>query len=139
DLQAKEGVGDPRYDLGRGEDHPGRASSPDSGRSEQSHPTSGGKARAKDPTRPIRASGGKSRPPPRRPQRPESVRVLVHERVREWDRVIGRWRQSAARLRALWECTMSADGHLLFGLLALQTGLIRQEQLVAAFHAWTGD
>jgi serine/threonine-protein kinase len=34
---------------------------------------------------------------------------------------------------------MMADGHLLFGLLALQTGLIRQEQLVAAFHAWTGD
>jgi serine/threonine-protein kinase len=34
---------------------------------------------------------------------------------------------------------MTADGHLLFGLLALQTGMIRQEQLVAAFHAWTGD
>ena len=34
---------------------------------------------------------------------------------------------------------MTADDHLLFGLLALQTGLIRQEQLVAAFHAWTGD
>jgi eukaryotic-like serine/threonine-protein kinase len=34
---------------------------------------------------------------------------------------------------------MTADGHLLFGLLALQTGLIRQEQLVAAFHAWTCD
>src|SRR5215468_1553963 len=34
---------------------------------------------------------------------------------------------------------MTADGHLLFGLLALQTGLIRPEQLVAAFHAWTGD
>ena len=26
---------------------------------------------------------------------------------------------------------------LLFGLLALQTGLINQTQLVAAFHAWT--
>src|SRR5262249_53586893 len=26
---------------------------------------------------------------------------------------------------------------LLFGLLALQTGLITQAQLVAAFHAWT--
>src|SRR5262245_49801440 len=26
---------------------------------------------------------------------------------------------------------------LLFGLLALQTGLINQAQLVAAFHAWT--
>jgi serine/threonine-protein kinase len=34
---------------------------------------------------------------------------------------------------------MTADGHLLFGLLALQNGLIREEQLVAAFHAWTGD
>ena len=29
--------------------------------------------------------------------------------------------------------------HLLFGLLALQTGLIDQAQLVAAFHAWTRD
>ena len=28
---------------------------------------------------------------------------------------------------------------LLFGLLALQTGLINQAQLVAAFHAWTQD
>jgi hypothetical protein len=26
---------------------------------------------------------------------------------------------------------------LLFGLLALQTGLLNQAQLVAAFHAWT--
>ena len=34
---------------------------------------------------------------------------------------------------------MSADRHLLFGLLALQTGLIDQVQLVAAFHAWTCD
>jgi serine/threonine-protein kinase len=34
---------------------------------------------------------------------------------------------------------MAADRHLLFGLLALQTGLIQQAQLVAAFHAWTGD
>ncbi len=32
-----------------------------------------------------------------------------------------------------------AAGHLLFGLLALQTGLIDQAQLVAAFHAWTRD
>src|SRR5262245_47428462 len=31
------------------------------------------------------------------------------------------------------------DRHLLFGLLALQTGLVQQAQLVAAFHAWTGD
>jgi tetratricopeptide (TPR) repeat protein len=34
---------------------------------------------------------------------------------------------------------MTADRHLLFGLLALQTGLIQQAQLVAAFHAWTCD
>jgi serine/threonine-protein kinase len=34
---------------------------------------------------------------------------------------------------------MASDRHLLFGLLALQTGLIQQMQLVAAFHAWTGD
>ena len=34
---------------------------------------------------------------------------------------------------------MAADRHLLFGLLALQTGLIQQAQLVAAFHAWTCD
>jgi eukaryotic-like serine/threonine-protein kinase len=34
---------------------------------------------------------------------------------------------------------MAADRHLLFGLLALQNGLIQPAQLVAAFHAWTGD
>jgi serine/threonine-protein kinase len=34
---------------------------------------------------------------------------------------------------------MAAERHLLFGLLALQTGLIQQAQLVAAFHAWTCD
>ena len=34
---------------------------------------------------------------------------------------------------------MAADHQLLFGLLALQTGLIAQAQLVAAFHAWTYD
>ena len=34
---------------------------------------------------------------------------------------------------------MAADRHLLFGLLALQTGLIQQAQLVAGFHAWTCD
>ncbi|MFO0953466.1 MAG: serine/threonine-protein kinase [Isosphaeraceae bacterium] len=33
----------------------------------------------------------------------------------------------------------SADRHLLFGLLALQNGLIDQVQLVAAFQAWTRD
>ena len=31
------------------------------------------------------------------------------------------------------------DRHLLFGLLALQNGLIRQAELLAAFQAWTGD
>ena len=31
------------------------------------------------------------------------------------------------------------SGHLLFGLLALQNGLIDQGALVAAFQAWTRD
>jgi eukaryotic-like serine/threonine-protein kinase len=35
--------------------------------------------------------------------------------------------------------TATADRHLLFGLLALQNGLIDQVQLVAAFQAWTRD
>jgi hypothetical protein len=35
--------------------------------------------------------------------------------------------------------TASADRHLLFGLLALQNGLIDQVQLVAAFQAWTRE
>src|SRR5262245_58661532 len=34
---------------------------------------------------------------------------------------------------------VSADRNLLFGLLALQNGLIDQGQLVAAFQAWTLD
>jgi serine/threonine protein kinase/formylglycine-generating enzyme required for sulfatase activity len=34
---------------------------------------------------------------------------------------------------------MAAERDLLFGLLALQNGLIDQGQLVAAFHAWTRD
>ena len=34
---------------------------------------------------------------------------------------------------------IAADRDLLFGLLALQNGLIDQGQLVAAFHAWTRD
>ena len=34
---------------------------------------------------------------------------------------------------------LAADRHLLFGLLALQNGLINQAQLVAAFQAWTLD
>ena len=32
-----------------------------------------------------------------------------------------------------------ADRHLLFGLIALQVGLIDQSQLVAAFQAWARD
>ena len=35
--------------------------------------------------------------------------------------------------------TTVADRNLLFGLLALQTGLIDQGQLVNAFRAWTRD
>ena len=34
---------------------------------------------------------------------------------------------------------VAADRNLLFGLLALQNGLINQVQLVAAFQAWTLD
>ena len=34
---------------------------------------------------------------------------------------------------------IAADRNLLFGLLALQNGLITQVQLVAAFQAWTLD
>ena len=34
---------------------------------------------------------------------------------------------------------MTADRHLLFGLLALQNGIIDQDQLLAAFRAWTLD
>jgi hypothetical protein len=33
--------------------------------------------------------------------------------------------------------TLDASRDLLFGLLALQTGLINQAQLFAAFHAWS--
>ena len=35
--------------------------------------------------------------------------------------------------------TPDTNRHLLFGLLALQTGIINQGQLVAAFQAWTQD
>ena len=35
--------------------------------------------------------------------------------------------------------TAAADTHLLFGLLALQNGLIDQGQLILAFQAWTRD
>jgi hypothetical protein len=34
---------------------------------------------------------------------------------------------------------LAADRNLLFGLLALQNGLLDQVQLVAAFQAWTRD
>jgi eukaryotic-like serine/threonine-protein kinase len=34
---------------------------------------------------------------------------------------------------------IAPDRNLLFGLLALQNGLINQGQLVAAFQAWTLD
>src|SRR5437764_332809 len=34
---------------------------------------------------------------------------------------------------------MAADRHLLLGLIALQTGLIDQDQLIAAFRAWARD
>ena len=34
---------------------------------------------------------------------------------------------------------VNADRNLLFGLLALQNGLIDQDQLVAAFRAWSRD
>jgi hypothetical protein len=33
--------------------------------------------------------------------------------------------------------TIAAESNLLFGLLALQNGLIDQDQLVAAFRGWT--
>jgi hypothetical protein len=35
--------------------------------------------------------------------------------------------------------TAAADRHLLFGLIALQIGLIDQSKLVASFQAWTLD
>ncbi len=35
--------------------------------------------------------------------------------------------------------TVNADRNLLFGLLAIQNGLIDQDQLVAAFRAWSRD
>ena len=35
--------------------------------------------------------------------------------------------------------TAAADRHLLFGMLALQSGLVDQGALVAAFQAWTRD
>jgi hypothetical protein len=41
--------------------------------------------------------------------------------------------------KMLGRVPMVADHHLLFGLLALQTGLIDQAALFAGFHAWTRD
>jgi eukaryotic-like serine/threonine-protein kinase len=43
--------------------------------------------------------------------------------------------------RVAWSLAMSAaaDCHLLFGLLALQNGIVNQGQLGAAFQAWTLD
>ena len=41
--------------------------------------------------------------------------------------------------RSLPMAAIAADRNLLFGLLALQNGLINQGQLVAAFQAWTLD
>jgi hypothetical protein len=35
--------------------------------------------------------------------------------------------------------TAAADRHLLFGMLALQSGLVDQGALVAAFQAWTRE
>src|SRR5262245_49175815 len=52
-------------------------------------------------------------------------------------------RLSIAALPEHWEISsmaaVAADRNLLFGLLALQNGLINQVQLVAAFQAWTLD
>ncbi len=49
--------------------------------------------------------------------------------------------RSVRSTAADWSLAMTADAdrHLLFGLLALQNGLIDQVQLVAAFQAWTRD
>src|SRR5208283_1336100 len=44
---------------------------------------------------------------------------------------------AAPRHRRVPMASHDTDRHLLFGLLALQNGLIDQTQLVAAFHAWT--
>jgi serine/threonine protein kinase len=43
------------------------------------------------------------------------------------------------RLSTYRSTRMPADRHLLFALLALLNGFIRQDQLVVAFHAWTTD
>src|SRR5262249_30016567 len=54
-----------------------------------------------------------------------------------WDLAkIGRQGQPAGEL-TIMPPPLDPSRDLLFGLLALQTGLINQIQLVAAFHAWT--
>src|SRR6185369_7328267 len=56
------------------------------------------------------------------------------------DRARRRSRGRPARANAAVRSpVMAADRDLLFGLLALQVGLIDQGQLVAAFQAWTRD
>src|SRR5262245_1295736 len=64
--------------------------------------------------------------PMRRPTCPCSVAVA--------GRVAG-----SVAARSLPMAALAADRNLLFGLLALQNGLIDQVQLVAAFQAWTLD
>ena len=48
-------------------------------------------------------------------------------------------RAGDAAVARSFRMTAAADRHLLFGLLALQNGIINQGQLVAAFQAWTLD
>src|ERR1700679_2606536 len=60
------------------------------------------------------------------------------------DRMLGRATEAGACTRSTDDdrshaMTAAADRHLLFGLLALQNGLIDQGALVAAFQAWTHD
>jgi eukaryotic-like serine/threonine-protein kinase len=55
--------------------------------------------------------------------------------VRDLARIV-RQGQPAGEL-TIMPCPLDPSRDLLFGLLALQTGLINQAQLVAAFHAWT--
>ena len=48
-------------------------------------------------------------------------------------------REPAGNANIPQESQLSADRHLLFGLLALQNGMVAREQLVAAFAKWTSD
>src|SRR5262249_12920665 len=67
----------------------------------------------------------------------------IRSRINDGARAIRRLAESDVgpphRPRLRRSPLMTADRHLLLGLLALQTGLIQQAQLVAAFHAWTCD